>query len=134
MSDYVFFDEKLCERFLALAAAHGLHGIATPDRIAGSVVTLPDNIDDELDELIEEQYELLMDEQRQQTEAADEDDRTLMGVDITLPDGSPCTVRLPPELARRLCETFSSEEIRTLATAIAADALDPHSGPLCRRR
>jgi hypothetical protein len=55
------------------------------------------------------------------------------GVPITLSDGSPCTVRLPPEVARKLLEHFSTEDVREIVTAIAHSLENPVDGPLCRK-
>jgi hypothetical protein len=134
MSEYIFFDTTLRDRFLAFAAGHGITGNTRPDRIEGHLVILPEALPDDLDELLEEQYERLMDEQQELIEAEDEQDRTLMGVHLTLPDGRACVVRLPPRFARRLCDHFSSEEIQTLVADIAESVLDPTAGPLCRER
>jgi hypothetical protein len=56
-----------------------------------------------------------------------------MGVEVTLPSGQSCLVRLPPALGRRLIEHFSFDEIHALVQTIAASAVDPTPGPLCRR-
>jgi len=134
MSDYIFFDDELRDRFLAFATARGLQARTEPDRIAGHLVILADDLPGDLEDILDEEYDRLMDEQQERIEAEDDQDRTLMGVNITLPDGRPCTVRLPPEFARRLCDSFSGEEIQTLVAAIAADVLEPATGPLCRER
>jgi hypothetical protein len=134
MSDYIFFDASLRDRFLAFLAERGFAAQTRPDRIAGDLVILADDLPDDLADILDEEYDRLMDEQQEMVEAEDEQDRTLMGVNITLPDGKPCTVRLPPEFARRLCDAFTGEEIQTLVAAIADDVLTPASGPLCRER
>ena len=134
MSEYIFFEDALRDRFLAFVAGHRIQADTRPDRIAGHVVTLPEDLTDELEDAFEAEYGRLMDEQQQRVEAEDGEDRTLLGVDITLPDGRPCTVRLPPDLARRLCNHFSGEEIQAMVATIAAEVLDPAAGPLCRER
>jgi Na+-translocating ferredoxin:NAD+ oxidoreductase RnfG subunit len=134
MSEYIFFDPTLRDRFLTLVADHRIQADTRPDPIEGFLVILPEALPDEIDEALEEEYERLMDEQQQLVEAGDEQDRTVMGVDITLPDGRACVVRLPPIFARRLCDHFSGDEIRMLVTEIAASVLDPATGPLCRER
>jgi hypothetical protein len=134
MSEYIFFDTTLRDRFMKAVAEHDIQADTRPDPLEGFLVILPEMLPDDIDEAIEEEYQRLMDEQQQLVEAADDEDHTLMGVDITLPDGSPCVVALPPEFARRLCDHFSGDEIRTLVTAIAERVLDPQTGPICCRR
>lgn len=133
MNEYIFFDEALRDQFLSFLHQRGIDATTEPDRITGHVVRLADDIDDDLGDVIDEHYDALMDTQQELIEAEDADEHTTMGVDITLPDGQPCVVRIPSELGRRLCQHFSGEEIRTLATAIAADAVAPSSTPICCR-
>ena len=72
-------------------------------------------------------------EQRCLVESLDGDKaRTLMGVNITLPDGQQRMVPLPAIYARRLYEHFTIEEIQQRESAILARALKPDAGSLCR--
>lgn len=132
MNDYIFFDTDLAERFLAFAREHGVAGTMRPDPIEGVVVGVPDLLPDDIDSAIEEQYDRLMIEQQERIEAEDGEDRTLMGVHVTLADGSIRVIRLPAAYGRRLCQHFTSEEIQDLVAAIAESALNPVDGPLCR--
>ncbi|MBI4995552.1 MAG: hypothetical protein HZC22_01345 [Rhodocyclales bacterium] len=134
MSEYIFFEDDLRDRFLVFVAGRRVQATTRPDKIAGHVVTLPEGLSDDLEDAFEAEYGRLMDEQQRLVEAEDDADRTLLGVDITLPDGRPCTVRLPPDFARRLCNHFSGEEIQAMVATIARDVLDPTAGPICRER
>lgn len=134
MSEYIFFDATLRDRFINAVAERGIQTDTRPDPLEGFLVILPEMLPDDIDEAIEDEYQRLMDEQQQLVETADDADHTLMGVDIALPDGSPCVVALPPEFARRLCDHFSGDELRALVTAIAESVLDPQTGPICCRR
>lgn len=132
-SEYIFFDCALRDRFLAFVAGLGLVGETRADAMEGYVVALPDDLTDAVADSVEAEYDLLMDEQRDLIDAAgDGDERDLMGVDVELPDGSPCMVRLPAPLARRLFEHFDAEEIHGLVSAIAAAVAQPSAAPLCR--
>ena len=132
-SEYIFFDESLSLRFAQIAADLGVPSSIRPDEISGYVVALPDELADGVYDQLEDEYDLLMDEQRQLVEAEEEDDgKHVMGVTIDLPDGQSCLVRLPAEYGRRLCEHFSAAEIHAIVTAIAKEIADPISGPLCR--
>jgi hypothetical protein len=132
-SEYIFFDEALSSRFAGFAATLGLTASIRPDRITGCVVSLPENLPDDIDDRLEREYDALMEEQRQLVEADEgESGRQLMGVAVTLPDGRECLVRLPAAFGRRLCEHFTPQEIHDLVSAIAREIADPVSGPLCR--
>jgi hypothetical protein len=134
MPEYILFDEALRDRFIARAAAHGLACVVRPDRIAGYVIALPDELPEEVEAALEADYEVLMDEQQALVENAEEGgDRTLMAVDITLDDGRQISVCLPAAYARRLYENFEIDEIHALVTAIAREVLHPQDVPLCHR-
>lgn len=134
MNEYIFFDTALCRRFVEFVAERGLAGEVRPDRIEGMVVALPDDLADEIEQAIEDQYEVLMAEQVSLTEAAsDSGTRTLMRVAATLADGSLRIVQLPAGYARRLFEQFTTEEMQELVSAIVQSAMNPVEGPLCRQ-
>lgn len=134
MNEYILFDPNLRDRFLEFIADRGLSGEVRPDPIAGFVVTLPDDLADDLEEAVEDEYAALMEEQQGLVESADDDGvKTLMSVSVTPPDGQPRDVRLPARYARRLFEHFSVEEIHEIVSAIAQSAMNPVEGPMCRK-
>lgn len=132
-NDYIFFATELRDRFVAFLAARGIAATVSEDGMEGFVVAVADDLGDDIDEAIEAEYEALMDEQMALVEADEaEGARDLLGVDVTLPDGRPCTVRLPAAMARRLFEHFAAEEIHELVAAVAQSVANPVDGPLCR--
>lgn len=132
-SEYIFFDQSLSQRFVQFAAEQGIAGTVHTDEMGNHVVALPDDVGDDLDEMLEAEYDGLMDEQRMLIEADEgEEARHLMGVTVSLPDGQSCLVRLPAEYGQRLCQHFSPQEIHDIVTAIARELANPVSGPLCR--
>ena len=132
MNDYIFFDSDLADRCADFVRHQGRVATLRPDPIEGVVVGVPDLLPDDQEAAIEACYDELMLEQQQRIEADDDDDRTVMGVQVTLADGSDRLIRLPAAYGRRLCEHFTGEEIRELMTAVAESVLDPIDGPLCR--
>ena len=132
--EFILFDESLRDRFIEFAAALGIPVRMHADSMEGWIVEVPDELDDvhlnaletEYDELQSRQRELIFAEEGSQA-------RDLMGVNIDLPGGEPCLVRLPAAYGRRLAEHFTFEEIRDLVTLIADGVLNPTSGPICHR-
>ncbi|MFH1871881.1 MAG: hypothetical protein ABIK82_04515 [Pseudomonadota bacterium] len=133
-NEYIFFDAALRDRFVGFLAARGIPGELRADAMEGFVVALADDLDDDLEEAIEDEYTTLMEAQRDLVEAADGDQAlALMAVAITLPDGQPGVVRIPARHARRLFAHFSVEEVHELVAAIAQSVANPVAGPLCQR-
>lgn len=132
--EYMFFDEALRDRFMAFASGHGIASATRPDEIAGYVVTLPDEIADELQDAFEAEYESIMDEQMLLAESDEKlVDHHAVGTTVTLADGTIRTLRIPPPIARRLLEHFTSAEIHEIVTAIAQGVENPVDGPICRK-
>lgn len=132
--EYMFFDAALLDRFVRLVAGLGVASSVQADQMAGFVVTLPDGLSDRLEADIELAYDALMQEQRDLINADEGGDACdVLGVDVSLPDGQTCLVRLPAVYGRRLVEHFSFEEIHALVTLIAHNVVHPVAGPLCRK-
>ena len=110
--EYIFFNEALRDRFLAFASGHGIAGTSRQDEIAGHVVELPDGLADELQETIEAEYESIMGEQMLLAETDEElVSHHVVGINVTLADGTTRAVRVPPHIARRLFEHFTPDEV-----------------------
>jgi hypothetical protein len=132
-SDYILFDAALRDRFVQFAMDRGIPFTLRPDAMGGDVVELPDDLADDIEEAVEAKYESLMEEQRALVEASEgESARNVVGVAITRRDGRPGVVRIPAEIARRLMQHFSTEEIHAFVAAIAEGVENPVEGPLCR--
>jgi len=132
MIEYILFDESLRDRFLKIVAGQGIASEVRADQIEGFVVALPDDLADEVIDLLEDEYDALMVEQRCILESLEGDKTSaLMGVNITLPDGQQRMVPIPAIYARRLYEHFTIEEIRQCVSGIAERVLKPDAGSLC---
>jgi hypothetical protein len=133
--EYIFFDADLRDRFMQAVSDRGLPCDTRDDAMEGFVVALQTEIDEPTLDAIEEEYEALMNEQMVRAESRpDWVSHRVAGVPITLSDGSPCTVRLEPVVARKLLENFSTEDVREIVTAIAHSLENPIDGPLCKRK
>ena len=132
--EYMFFDAALRDRFMAFASGHGIASTTRQDEIAGFVVVLPDGLADELQDAVDAEYESIMDEQMLLAESdAELVSHHAAGVTVTLADGTTRAIRIPPAIARRLLEHFTSDEVHEIATAIAQSVENPIDGPLCRK-
>jgi hypothetical protein len=132
--EYTFFNQDLRERFIQIAAGMGVSSQVWEDTMEGSVVGLSDDLTDEQMAALETEYEQLMDEQMVLAESEEGwVTHQVMGVNVTLDDGRSYTVRLQGEMARRLAESFTPEEIHELVNDIAQSIEHPINGPICKR-
>ncbi len=132
--EYIFFDVSLAQALSSFAAGQGVTAQVRPDTMGGWVVQVPEDLPVSAEDAIEVEYDRLMLHQRDVLDAADgADANDVLGVQVTLPGGENCLVRVPPHLGRRLVDQFSFEEIHQLVSLIAAQALQPAEGPLCQK-
>jgi hypothetical protein len=134
-TEYIFFDADLRDRFVQALTARGLSCETRADAMEGFIVELATELDEDTLDVLEEEYDTLMNEQMLRAESRpDWVSHRVAGVPITLSDGSPCTVRLPPDVARKLLEHFSTGDVREIVTAIAHSLENPIDGPLCKKK
>lgn len=132
--EYMLFDASLRDRFVDFAAARGIASTIRQDEIAGFVVVLPDGLADDLQDAVDAEYEAIMDEQMLRAESDGElVSHHAVGTTVTLADGTTRVIRIPPAIARRLLEHFTSDEIHEIATVIAQSVENPIDGPICRK-
>jgi len=137
--DYVFFDERLRDDFVARASELGVActlatDAAADDEVPALLVTVDDEVTPVALEALEERYDELMEEQSCAVAAeAGWLDNRVAGVSVTLADGSVRTIRLDPDLANRLLQAFTVEEIHDLVTAVAKSLAGPEEPRLCKK-
>lgn len=131
--EYIFFHEALRDRFACFAQGRNVTCQVRRDAMDGFVAELPEELDEKLLDAVDSEYELLMLEQERLAESEEGwVTQDVMGVDITLADGSVCVVKIPDAIVRRLSEHFTPEEIHQLVSAIARSVEDPVDTPICR--
>ena len=132
--EYIFFNEHFRDRFVRFIASRGIAYTLRQDEMDGFVAELPDDLDEAVAEVVDAEYELLMEEEHKELAESEEGWVTsdAMGVEIRLADGRPCTVRIPAAFIGRLTEHFAPEEIHALVSAIAQGVENPLDGPICK--
>jgi len=131
MLEYIFFDTGLRDQFVAYADSLGLTCELRDDALGLVVALDEDSLNDELEDMLEAQYEQLEEQQAELLTQEIGGLQQLAGFRVNLPDGQNCQVPLPPELANRLMASFSLEEIQTLLDTVASSVLDPRQH-LCK--
>jgi len=130
MLEYVFFDEGIRNKFVETLREKGVD-IRTADE-DGCIAEVPEDLDDALADEVDYLYEKLLQETAElleETEGAFE--KNVMGVMVALEDGTPCTIRLDPDLVARVLNCISMEELRDMAQTIAEGVQNPDNRPLC---
>lgn len=134
MMEYMFFDAGLRDRFVEHVRALGIACSLRGDPL-GLIVELPEDLPEADEASIEACYETLQEEQSSMVDRSEGGlKKHLAGFRLELPDGRSCMVALPPDIANRLLNCFSLEEIQALFATVARNALQPQNTPLCQTR
>ena len=132
MLEYVFFDDGKLQRFTAFLAERQVPCEEQADRVAGRIVSIPEDLPDEVLDAVGERYDALLAEQSMTAGDNDEWVRTrVMGIQVSLPDGSLRTLRLDAATGNLLLERFTPEEAQQLVESIVRALDTADNGPLC---
>lgn len=131
MFEYIFFDSALRDKFVAYAASLGVSSTLRDDEL-GMIVEIPEDIEIEQEEAIEQRYDELEREQSQLLLGENGGLKRIAGFNFKLPDGSSRMVPLQADIASRLLAAFTQEEIQALFEAVAQNTLNPGEGHLCK--
>ncbi len=130
MLDYVFFDEGIREKFVEFLRGRGVE-VECGDE-GGCIASIPEDLDDELADEIDHCYEQLLQETAELMEEGEHAmEKNVAGVTFQLSDGTPCTVRLDPDLVARILNCVTMEEFRDMVQLIATGVENPDNRPLC---
>ena len=130
MLEYIFFEETLRDKFATFLRGRGVEPTLSDE--SGCVAAIPEDLEDDLADAIDECYERLLQENAELLEGTEDAlEKNAAGVRVELADGTPCMVRLDPDLMARLLGCISLEELRDMVQDIAAAVENPDDRPLC---
>ena len=134
MLEYVLFAEQLRDRFTDWLDDNGIV-YRTGGDSDELLVLIEENLDEDVQDRIDEQYDLLLEESAR---IADEEDDSpdavhLVGIQFQCSDGTVGMVRITPELANRLHRCLNLAELQGFVQTVVDAVENPDSGPLCRR-
>jgi hypothetical protein len=135
MLEYVFFDERPLTQFVDFLEDKGLQPQRGDDEGMFKVM-LPEDLEEELAEQIEDRYDELMEMSREIYEQeADADDvgYHAAGVTVQLAGGVNVYAQVDPRLLGRIMEVLTPEEFNEVVNAIAEAVEHPDTRSMCQR-
>ncbi len=118
MFEYIFFDTALRDRFVAHAKELQVSCTHHDDHL-GLVVAISEDIDEEKEDALEQLYDELEKEQAALLLQEEGGLKRLAGFYFKMPDGQSHMVPLQAEIASRLLDAFTMEEIQELFETVA---------------
>ncbi len=134
MLDYIFFNKQTCHLFEKTAISAGINPtIDCADE--GFTVTIPEDIDEVILEKLENDYDKLIDIDRDLTEQQQDsaNDIHAAGITIQLKDGRVVCASVTPELLNKVMQSISADELNTIVCAITEAVEEPDARGLCQR-
>ena len=134
MLEYILFSEALRDRFTIWLAGNDIR-YQTAGEGDELLVLVDEDLDEEIQDRIDEYYDLLLDESARIADAEDDtpDAVHVVGIQFRRSDGRVGLVRITPELANRLHRCLDMSELQAFVQTVADAVEHPDDGPLCRR-
>ena len=134
--DYIFFHSRpyqLFKQYLLSKQVKPLKEELDQTDVEGWLISIPDQLSDELSAEIEAYYDEMM-VLSESLVAADEDDTMHnVGLAVSLQDGRSVLARVEPDVLNRILTVVSHQELGQLVDAIADAVENPDQRPLCKR-
>ncbi|MCK5001478.1 MAG: hypothetical protein KAS57_00530 [Gammaproteobacteria bacterium] len=135
MLEYVLFHEKTFLLFVDWLKSKGV----SPDVEIGDdtyEIKIPEDLDDELLDAVDEKYEALMDMSQQMTDDEEKENQQgyhMAGIVVTLKNGTVSYADVDPKLLGRVMSAISPEELGVIVSAIADAVEKPQPKAYCQR-
>jgi hypothetical protein len=132
MLDYICFDALFTQGFTEFLKQSDVQYQLRDDDM-GTIVSIPDDLNDELDDLIDEQFEALEREYevRLKQEMAS-GEKNITAISVNLSSGDTCYVPVSEEMMQRLLSVLSPQEVGDLVDAIVSVVEKPDPRFICK--
>ncbi len=132
MLEYVFFHAQPFDEFVAYLNELGLQPDIQTDEDCWEA-SLPEDLDDELSEKIEERYDQLMEMNQQLFDAEQPEGYHTAGVVVNLAGGETVYAQVNPLLLGKIMGVLTPEELGDVVNAIVDAVEKPDERSLCQR-
>ena len=133
MLEYMFFHNKLLEKYLAFLGSKGISYSQKNDEM-GIVVSIPEDLDEELEEEAYTYYDkLLSDQEKLMEEEGNTLDRNFAALTINLSDGTTLFAPISPDILNRALSVITIEELGKITEAIVEALESRDARSICKR-
>ena len=135
MLDYILFNEKIFEMFIAWLKEHDVSYVTNIDE-ENYVIQVSEDLDEDLLDAIDDKYDALMDMNQDlinDEEKENNDGYNMAGIIVTLKDGSISYADIDSKLLSRVVSVITPEELGIIVSAIADAVETPQPKTYCQR-
>ncbi len=134
MLEFIFFHQNISKLFTDFIAGLGIE-YRVDDDAETITVSVSEDVDDELVEQIEDEYDRLLDLSRDQTDSEEGESRQnyqKASLLITLKNGRNSYAHVDVDVINRILRTISTDELNRLIEAIADAVENPDDRSYCQ--
>jgi hypothetical protein len=135
MLEYVFFHETPFQSFVKFLEFHKISPKITIEEDSYEIA-IPEDIDDDLLNQIDEKYDELMDMNQnlfEEQEGTSSNNYSLASIGFKLSDGTTSHADIDSKLMSRIMEAITPEELNTIIDAIVTAVENPEQRTVCQR-
>ncbi len=135
MLEFVLFHEKPLELFVGFLKTHNIEAVTSEDDGVYEI-KIPEDLDEQLLETIEEKYDELMDMNQElyyMENAPSAENFRMASIAITLKNGDSTMAHIRPELLAAVLEAISDDELFELVQTIVEAVENPDERTYCQK-
>jgi hypothetical protein len=133
MFEYILFSKPLRDRFTAFLEEHDVEYQCSDDD-EHYLIMVSEDIDENLEDIVEQQYDILLDENARLTDEEDNSSTAihLVGIQFTDNYNKIKQVKITPELASKIQHGLNTVELQAFVQQIADAVYDSDNTSLCQ--
>ncbi len=136
MLDYIFFDNTLCDKFIAhLSRINVAFNQETDDgfgTVQGAIISISEDTSQTYLDDLQQLYDTLQNEQEKLLEASDDALITnVAGMEVVLNNGRTCTIKVDSTTVSQMLTTISFEQLQNFVNDVAKCVQNPNNKPAC---
>ena len=136
MLEYLFFNAVFAQKFMRILEQHSLPYQQQVESVQDAIlITTPEDLDDELWDVIDEAYDELSEQDQQLLQSMLDDDSVIdaAGIYIQLKDDKQTIAKIDPDVMNRMLEKISMDEFNAFIEAVVQSVEQPDDSPFCEK-
>ncbi|MBU0656327.1 MAG: hypothetical protein KJ914_14490 [Gammaproteobacteria bacterium] len=134
--EYLFFTDRLAERFAKALSERNLEYAREIESVQGGIVLkIAEGVDDDLWDELDDLYDVLSEEDQALLEEGmeDEQSKSTAGIYLQLLGGRQTIAQVDPDVMNRMLSVISMDEFNAFVDIIVRSVETPDDSPICKR-
>lgn len=133
MLEYIFFHDEPRKQFIQYLAQRDVP-YAEHDDSMGMVVSVPEDMGEEIEQAVETRYDEVMENAEELlAEDGEQAEKDVAAITITLDNGKTVYASVSPKILNSILTVITPQELNDLVDSIVTSVQNPDERPLCKR-